>query len=414
MKKKIHFSKKATYAKLLLIPAILLSLHSCSDSDDGSIAPEDELVSLKKIEQLSEEEEKQFFIDFLSSEDQVKFIEDRSQMFSDTFMENFRSKKFESFNRNSTDLLSQSQQKLSQPSVDGNTSYSLVSQSLLDKMAEENPHFISPLAIANTFNRGYEDTHGHYPNKLPHGVYVNMIQYKRTGNPQNPNDNYGWWAEYKVTGTTIGLTQLRNQVSLTPWKWSQPPVQFPNATSEPATYNLSRTISDTKSINFTRTSSHNAKVWIKATGEGEFGFKLALQKKVKITAEVGAEYTYDLANSKQTVDTDQFTDVYPYSVEVPAGGSYKVIHYERESKVGYDYDIHLNFSGLVGADYGSGKYNGSHFWPIYARDFFQDYHNSTLTIDVEEDVLKEFKTIVIVYDSNEQVVYFSSSNSDVI
>ena len=228
----------------------------------------------------------------------------------------------------------------------------------------------------NHMRNRFRDLHTRGGNRRPANVCVNGVKVGSSG--RNPNNDYGWKAQIRNKGTRKSKTVSK----LTGWKR----VQGTNRRSERNRSNKGKwmelpgewrvTVKEEKNWNVTGTISTKV--------GGEAGVPLV----TKGTVEVSVSLAAGGGGSKSYSVTEVIKGG---RIWVPAG---KVANWEaseRYKTVKTEWHVPLEFKGMVGADYGNTKLDGSHYWAISASSFFSNLKNKKYIIKMNEQTSKEIR-----------------------
>jgi Peptidase propeptide and YPEB domain/Fungalysin/Thermolysin Propeptide Motif len=125
-------------------------------------------------------------------------------------------------------------------------------------------------------------------------------------------------------------------------------------------------------------------------------FSVPLFGGAKTSVDVSLGVSAMVAKSTTTTITTNF--LAPV-ISVPAGKAVKYQLVQQWKPVRTVWSVPLQFSGSVGADYGSGKWNGHYFWQVPATSYFYDYAGTgseKATIVVDERLEHGFKVIATI------------------
>ncbi len=196
----------------------------------------------------------------------------------------------------------------------------------------------------------------------PVNVCVNMNQVGTSG--QNPNDNYNWWCERRLKVDNVVSTQGATY-------WRQVP-----GTSKIRVYNYYYEAKDCPSqILYSSTSLEESSWWVAATAgiavTGKVGLPFGIaggEVEVSLSVEAGGGGTHSNSITNNTPSP---------IMEIPARSYAEFTCWEYFVSMTHRYPVPMEVSGYVGADYGSGKWNGHYFWAIGSTSFWSEYANKT-------------------------------------
>ncbi len=213
--------------------------------------------------------------------------------------------------------------------------------------------------------------------RRPNNVSINGSKF---GIGSNPNSRYNWYADFRASGKKTKNSNSR----FTPWKRIQ---------DVPARWDRNRS---------------NRGRWMELPGEwrietsnetnwsikNSFSHSFSLEISIPDTFKATNTFTVGLDNTKGGSQSRKVTDVLRGGrIWVPAGKAVVWEAQERHKTNKSTWSIPLEFRGRVGADYGTQKHYGSHYWSVPAKNFFYDYteRDRKYVVDVSEDNSKQIR-----------------------
>lgn len=378
--------------KLLLTVLITLFIFSCQTSNDEVVledtqsleeglsfseryknAPDKAQFIIENKDYYGKEIDEQLVKDFFNAKDKIAFIENNLERFG-------KSKKMMQIHlkANKNEFSTKSTQV---PNYDTYTAWKEINNSTFDvfnDIAGPGINYKSPSFAKDRF----ASVIGSGSTK-PHGVYVNDVAMVWTGSPQNPVDTYGWDAEYRFKINGISASTYDNLVNNTSYNsWTKIPginiEMKPNGSSQ-ARDLTSSGVSHSYSNFVEIQNSHTVSTTLGS--EFEAGVIFA-----KGSASIEVSYAYTRAKTERNTET--FTqNLSATAYNVPANGRAFFHPQTRSKTLSYTIEAPFELSGYVAADYGPGKWNGSHFWATGNRGYFQEaYDNSRDEFQIDEQV----------------------------
>lgn len=196
--------------------------------------------------------------------------------------------------------------------------------------------------------------------KTPVNVDVNDVQLGGSG--QNPNGQWGWYADKRLVGTG----QFSNIPAYGDWK-------HVNGYQITVLRNYGKTVMKLPKEKFADQATTEATNWsIAATLGVKIGGKVGLPLVAEGSVEVSFSVTGTGGGSSSVTITQPF---YQPAIDVPVG--YEAVYelVERWRPVTAVWSVPIEVQGVVGADYGPGRWNGHYFWNLPATSYFYEYGN---------------------------------------
>jgi hypothetical protein len=196
--------------------------------------------------------------------------------------------------------------------------------------------------------------------KTPVNVDVNDVQLGSSG--QNPNGQWGWYADKRL----VGNGQISDIPGFNGW-------QHVNGYTVSIIRNYGKSVLNLPKDLFGSTATTQATNWsIAATAGVKIGGKVGIPLVTEGSVEVSFSVTGTGGGSTSTTITQPF---YQPAISVPVGYEAVFELVERWRPVSAVWTVPIEVSGLVGADYGAGKWNGHYFWTLPATSYFYEYGN---------------------------------------
>jgi hypothetical protein len=125
---------------------------------------------------------------------------------------------------------------------------------------------------------------------------------------------------------------------------------------------------------------------------GKVGIPLVTEGSVKVSVSIAAKGG---GSTVKTITTKIFSPV----INVPAWKTVEYVLKERYKTVNSKWTIPMEFSGVVGADFGQ-KVNGSYYWWIPAKDFFNEFTangNKRAFVEIKEKDDVQYQIFYRIY-----------------
>lgn len=233
-------------------------------------------------------------------------------------------------------------------------------------------NFLNDSELRSRFNHAFTKS-----NRKPKNVSINDLRF---GGGTNTSEKYGWVAQIRTYASPV----TQQPSSLTGFKR----VAGTAARSERNNLSYGRTMELAGEWRITTTNESNWNVTGSISTEvgGKIGIPLLAEGSVSVT--VSLESGGGGSQSRSITEVINGGSIY-----VPAGkvANWELVERHRDYKS--QWDVPVEFSGSVGADYGA-KVEGHYFWSVSANSFFHEYVGSNkkkYIVNVTEEYGKELR-----------------------
>ncbi len=213
--------------------------------------------------------------------------------------------------------------------------------------------------------------------RRPNNVSINGSKF---GFGSNPNGRFNWNADFRASGKK---TKNSNS-TYTAWKRIQDiPARWDRNRSKKGRWMELQGEWRVETTNETNWSVKNS-----------FSHSFSLEISVPDTFKATNTFTVGLDRTKGGSESRKITDVLRGGrIWVPAGKAVVWEAQERHKTNKSTWSIPLEFRGKIGADYGTQKHHGSHYWSVPAKNFFYDYteRDRKYVVNVSEDNSKQIR-----------------------
>ena len=391
--------KTHVYPKLIiLILSFTCLITSCNK--DNEVITSEEVVSNEEYGNLK--------YDDLSEEEKIEFTKDLmegnpiKERYKSLLSKDYKSSHDTNFmQKGSTDsnLRDEALKALHKIDVTGANKWVDFDKNLAVSLAEFDPDYGNSVKMRTKFLRQVNKNLNTTGTKLPRGIFVNDYAF---GYGFNPNKKLGIKAQYQIQAKTDDLWKMKQNLEISPWKYTGIKTTQVNGTSKTKEYTIDRTYTFKKETKLSSTNGASNKIFAKVTAGAEIGVSFLAAGKMNIGGEIGYEYTWNWSKTTDKLESEEDKITVKSDIEVPSGHSYSVTLWEKDVAVSYTLKLKALFNGDIGGHWNSG-YDGRKDWSVKTSVLYDDFHGKENQINVYEQMLKVSAMHIAIKDENGKI-----------